>query len=65
MNNVLQEFLFSSQEINVFCFSVFFIFYSSTEIAQTGKLSGKVTDENGEPLVGANVLVEETTGSCL
>ena len=39
--------------------------YSQFSLAQTGKLSGKVTDKStGEPLVGANIIVEGTnTGS--
>ncbi|MDX1700411.1 MAG: carboxypeptidase-like regulatory domain-containing protein, partial [Melioribacteraceae bacterium] len=38
-----------------------FLFITSSLIAQTtGKLAGRVTDDNGEPLIGANVLIEGT-----
>lgn len=38
------------------------IFYSQLNWAQTGKLSGRVTDKStGEPLVGANIIVVGTT----
>lgn len=38
------------------------VFFSSNLEAQTsGKLSGRVLDNEGNPLVGANVLIEETT----
>ncbi len=59
MNYFLQEF-FSSYKKYLLLF-LFIILYSSSDIAQTGKLSGRVTDENGEPLLGANVLIDVTT----
>ncbi len=34
---------------------------AATASAQTGKLSGRVTDTNGQPLIGASVLVVGTT----
>src|SRR3989304_4010300 len=42
---------------------IFFLIISTiTSFAQTtGKLSGRVVDENGEPLIGANILIEGTT----
>jgi outer membrane receptor protein involved in Fe transport len=36
------------------------IFQNQFSFAQTGKLSGQITDENGEPLIGANVILEGT-----
>ena len=38
----------------------FFLLYSFMCMAQTGKLSGTVKDENGEPLVAANILIDGT-----
>ena len=58
--------MFSKRSITRSQILTFFIFYfiaftTSVLIAQTtGKLSGTVTDENGDPLIGANVLIEET-----
>jgi outer membrane receptor protein involved in Fe transport len=41
---------------------IFLILFTSFLSAQTtGKLSGRILDENGEPLGGANVLLEGTT----
>lgn len=34
---------------------------SATLLAQTGKVTGRVTDTNGEPLPGVNVIVDNTT----
>lgn len=39
---------------------LFIIFYSVTSLAQSGKISGRVTDENNEPLIAANVLIKGT-----
>ncbi len=38
-----------------------FVILSSPLFAQTGKLSGTVKDDKGEPLIGANVMIEGTT----
>jgi outer membrane receptor protein involved in Fe transport len=38
-----------------------FITLSSPLFAQTGKLTGTVKDNTGEPLIGANVMIEGTT----
>ncbi|WP_020402521.1 TonB-dependent receptor [Gracilimonas tropica] len=35
--------------------------YSHLAFAQTGKITGFVTDENGEPLPGVNIIIEGTT----
>ena len=47
---------------NIFYYITFFlIIFCSVNFAQTtGKVKGKVTDTNGEPLVGANVLIMGT-----
>ena len=58
MNKFLQKF-FSCRSKYLLPL-IFIWFYSSSGFAQTGKLSGKVTDENGEPLIGANVLIDGT-----
>src|SRR5690554_7063426 len=56
MNKFLQNFF--SIRIKYFL-PVFLLYFPfSIIIAQTGKISGKVTDENGEPLIGANVLID-------
>ena len=36
------------------------LLFSSNLLAQTGKISGRVLDENGQPLIGTSVLVEGT-----
>lgn len=36
------------------------LFYNPSLFAQTGKISGKVVDENDEPLIAANVLIDGT-----
>ena len=42
------------------CMFLFFLFLNIIYLsAQTGKISGKVTDKKGNPLPGANVLVQE------
>lgn len=48
---------------NFILYLIIFLFIACSYLtAQTsGKLSGRVTDENGEPLVGANVLIDGTT----
>ena len=38
-----------------------FLFFVHLSYAQSGKLSGRVTDEQGEPLVGTTVLIVGTT----
>jgi len=59
MNKFLQNFF--SIRIKYFL-PVFLLYFPfSIIIAQTGKISGKVTDENGEPLIGANVLIDGTS----
>jgi outer membrane receptor protein involved in Fe transport len=58
MNKFLQQPFFFYHKY--FLLLIFICFYSLPVIAQTGKLSGKVTDENGEPLIGANVLIDGT-----
>ena len=47
---------------NIFYYIAFFLLiFCNMNFAQTtGKLKGKVTDNNGEPLVGANVLIMGT-----
>jgi len=43
-------------------FIISFLLFGVTILAQTGKISGKVTDsQTGEPLIGANVLVVNTS----
>ena len=37
------------------------LFAAATASAQTGKITGKVTDEKGEAVVGASVIIEGTT----
>ena len=39
---------------------LFIILLSQFLFGQTGKLAGRITDENGEPLIGANVILEGT-----
>ena len=42
-------------------FTLLFLLLSMEVIAQTsGKIAGRVVDENGKPLIGANVLIEGT-----
>jgi len=38
-----------------------FILCSSSVFAQMGKISGRVTDEKNEPLIGVNIFIEGTT----
>jgi len=58
MNILLQM---SYSNIKIFSLSIIFIcLFSSTSLAQSGKISGRVTDENNEPLIAANILVEGT-----
>jgi outer membrane receptor protein involved in Fe transport len=46
---------------NTFLVPILFLFISMTMFAQTGKLSGRVTDlETGEPLIGANIIIGGT-----
>ena len=59
MNISLLNFLYSNKIYHLLF--LFIILYSSAVIAQTGKISGRVTDENNEPLIGANVFIEGTT----
>ena len=40
---------------------ILFCFTQAAQSQTTGKLSGRVTDANGEPLMGANVLLMNTT----
>ena len=41
---------------------IFLLLLPTIILAQTGKLRGLVTDkQTGEPLIGANVMIEETT----
>ena len=56
---ILQEF-FDSYKKYILLF-LLIVLYSPFHYAQSGKLSGKVTDENGEPLIGVNVLIAGTT----
>ncbi len=58
MNKFLQGFSISFLKYLPSLTIIFF--FSSVALAQNGKLSGKVTDENGEPLIGANILIEGT-----
>jgi outer membrane receptor protein involved in Fe transport len=59
MNSLLRGiFFFYKKYFQIF---IIFIFYSSSLIAQSGKISGRVIDENNEPLIGANVLVDGTS----
>ncbi|MFH0735298.1 MAG: TonB-dependent receptor [bacterium] len=47
--------------LKAFIFTLFIIICSGNIFAgTTGKIAGKVTDENGEPVIGANVIVEGT-----
>ena len=41
-------------------FSIFF--FSTTLFAQNAKVSGKVTEESGEPLISANVVIDASKG---
>lgn len=54
-----------SNHFNLFTPLIFlmaFLILSENVMAQTtGKLVGRVTDNNGEPLIGANVIIDETT----
>lgn len=59
MNSLLQRNFSYLQKYLLFF--LFIIFYSSSSIAQSGKISGRVTDENNEPLISANVLVNGTS----
>ena len=34
---------------------------TGTVLAQTSKVTGKVVDENGEPVIGASIIVKGTT----
>ncbi len=40
---------------------ILILLYSSSSFAQSGKISGRVTDENNEPLFAANILIEGTS----
>lgn len=58
MDILLQrESFFNKKYLIIF---LFFIFYSLSSLAQSGKISGRVTDENAEPLIGANVIINGT-----
>ena len=53
---------FASKKINVFIVFIFLMVLSVNLFSQTsGKLVGKVTDQSGEPLIGANVILDGTT----
>lgn len=45
----------------VFVFPLFLFFLTSSVLAQTRKISGKVTDDSGTPLSGVNITVEGST----
>lgn len=34
-------------------------------VLQTGTIKGKIVDSNGEPVIGANVMVKGTTNGCM
>jgi outer membrane receptor protein involved in Fe transport len=62
MKKILQEFLISSKKNKFYLLLLFLLFYTSVDMAQSGKLSGRITDaNNGEPLIGANIIIEGTT----
>ncbi len=65
MKTLLQRIFILVKKNNLLPLLITFMLYSQFSLAQTGKLSGKVTDKStGEPLVGANIIVEGTnTGS--
>ena len=53
---------FISFNIKVLIVSVFLLALSTNLYSQTsGKLVGRVTDQSGEPLIGANVILDGTT----
>lgn len=58
MNSLLHRKYFSKWQ-NLFLF-LFILILSSSVFAQSGKISGRVTDENNEPLIAANVLIDGT-----
>lgn len=58
MNSLLHRKYFSKWQ-NLFLF-LFILIISSSVFAQSGKISGRVTDENNEPLIAANVLIDGT-----
>lgn len=55
---LLRKSFFNKKYLIIF---LFIIFYSFSSLAQSGKISGRVTDENNEPLIGANVIINGTT----
>lgn len=57
-----QLYYYNLLKLNCLTIGALFLIFSGILMAQTGKLSGRITDaETGEPLIGANVIVEETT----
>jgi hypothetical protein len=45
----------------IFTVTISFLLFNMAAMAQTGKISGKVTDQqSGEPLIGANILILNT-----
>ena len=45
-----------------YCAVAFFFLIAATSVdAQTGRISGQVTDPSGQPLPGVNVVIEGTT----
>lgn len=59
MNSLLQRNFFYTKKY--LALLLFIIIFSSSSIAQSGKISGRVTDENNEPLIAANVLIDGTS----
>jgi outer membrane receptor protein involved in Fe transport len=61
MKTLLQNSFTYKTKFNFLPFLILLILYSTIGTAQTGKLSGSITDEStGEPLIGANVIIEGT-----
>jgi outer membrane receptor protein involved in Fe transport len=59
-----QENLFSKRQLDFACLAIFFllfVFCSSAHAGTTGKLAGRVTDQQKEGLPGANVVLVGTT----
>lgn len=58
----MKNMLSSLRKPALFCLA---LLASAAVFAQTGRVSGKVLDENGEPLIGAGVVVKGTTNGTM
>jgi len=61
MKLILQNKTASALLTGVYVFLATLFFSVNLDAQTSGKLSGRVLDNEGSPLVGANVLIEETT----